>query len=60
MLHQMGKVESPSCRKRSVGKETSVHILYVWHKVEEKNQWQSPDGTGSDKRGEAEWHRGPG
>ncbi len=46
------------CRKRNI----STHTL-LGSSVKDgakKNPWQGPDGTGPDKRNEAEWHRGPG
>ncbi len=45
------------CRKINVGTYT-LRVSGVGE-GEERNSWQGPDGTGSDKRSESEWHRGP-
>ncbi len=52
ILHKMGRVKSPSCRKRSEEKETSVHIPCEYPVLERVRSfpWQGPDRTAPNKK----------
>ncbi len=62
MLHKMRRAKTPSCRRCAAEKETLVHILRecpVLEKVKDADRGLCQNGSGTNRRGEAERDRGP-